>query len=345
MTAKPKPAAAILSALLGALLAATPAAVARAGDADPASRGNPAAAAGEARNGDDAEARLSRIEQAMWDRDPKAAPTLREWATRDPNDRVRERSVGALALLRDAQAVPVFLERLKDDPSAAVRRAAAEAIGLLRPAVDTRRVADPLQGDPDPFVRAECARAIGRIGGPLAGERLLYSVVQDRSPEVRAVAAQALSAVSSPGAADVLRAVAQRDDSVLVRIYAVKTLAAISPAPSASLFRALWDGSADPELRLEAFRGVLIGEGGDAWERVGLADADDRVRFLAFEAWLARSSELRSRHYTAPDPEFPKRLEGFLTDRIPGIRDLAKGQLEALGFRIRPSGFGYAVER
>lgn len=344
MTAKPRPAAAILSALLGALLAATPAAVARAGDADAASRGNPAPA-GEAPNGDDAEARLSRIEQAMWDRDPKAAPTLREWAARDPNDRVRERSVGALALLRDAQAVPVFLGRLKDDPSAAVRRAAAEALGLLRPAVDARRIADPLQGDPDPFVRAECARALGRLGGPLAGQRLLYSVVQDRSPEVRAVAAQALSAFSPPGAADVLRAVAQRDDSVLVRIYAVKTLAAISPGPSASLFRALWDGSADPDLRLEAFRGGLIAEGGDAWEQVGLADADDRVRFLAFEAWLARSLELRSRQYAAPDTEFPKRLEGFLTDRIPGIRDLAKGQLEALGFRIRPSGFGYAVER
>ncbi len=343
-----KPAAALLFALLGTLLGAllaTTAFSAGAGD-DVAVPGGSAAprAAVEAEAGEDPGARLSRIEQAMWDGDSKAAPILRDWAARDPDDRVRERSVGALALLRDAKAVPVVIGRLREDPSAAVRRAAAEAIGLLGPASDNTLLEERLKADPDPFVRAECARAMGRSGRAAAAPPLMISAVRDPSPEVRAVAAQTLAVLRARDAAPVLQAVAQSDDAVLVRIYAVRSLAAISPVSSLPVFRALWDGSSDPDLRLEAFRGALAAEGGDAWERLGLADADERVRFLAFEAWLARSAAIRAR-FNAPDPAFAARLEGFLTDRIPGIRDLARERMEALGFRIRPSGFGYAVER
>ncbi len=349
-----KPMASPLAALLAAFIAAVPAAAANAAGAAPASAGNdPARRAAEATgNWGDTGARLSRIERAMWDRDPKAIPQLREWAASDPDDRVRERSVGALALLGDTKASPVFLRLLDDDPSADVRRAGAEAIGLLRPPVDIERLARPLREDPDPFVRAECARAIGRIGGPRSSHWLLVSLVQDASPEVRVLSAKALCAqalaskplpaVRSPEVADVVRAVAQNDNSVLVRIYAVRTLVAISPASSLSLFKALWDGSGDADLRLEAFRGLLAAEGGDAWERAGLADADERIRFLAFQAWVARLGE------TPPGilrPSFPARLEEFLTDRVRGIRELAREQLEALGYKVRPSGFGYAVDR
>lgn len=308
----------------------------------------PAAADGaeEARARDDAGDRLSRIEQAMWNQDPGATPLLREWAAGDPSDRVRERSVGALALIRDPEAVPVFLGRLGADPSPAVRRAAAEAIAVLRPAVDIGRLAIPLRKDPDPFVRAECARAIGRIGNARSAPALVISVVQDPSPEVRALAAEALAALQSPNSADVLNAVAQQDNSLLVRIYAVRALAAMSPGSSASLFRTVWEGSSDPELRIEAFRGLLLAERGDVWERVGLADADEQVRFLAFRQWLVRTLESRktSRGRGMPNHEFAARLEEFLADRVRGIRELAKAQLEALGVKVRPYGFGYAVE-
>ncbi len=328
----PKPIAASVFALLLAVIAPGPAAVGQAGEPRPADMR------------DDAGDRLSRIEQAMWDRDPEATPLLRKWAAGDPNDHVRERSVGALAVIRDAEAAAVFLGRLEGDSSPAVRRAAAEALGIFRHKVDTRRLADPLRKDQDPLVRAECARAIGRIGDVRLGPALLISVVRDPSPEVRALAAEAAAALRTPDAADILRAVALRDDSVLVRIYAVKALAEISPGPSASLFRTVWDGSRDPELRLEAFRGLLLAERGDAWEQVGLADADERVRFLAFQEWLARDLESRKANKGMPISDFKARLETFLGDRVRGIRELAKEQLESLGVRIRPYGFGYAVE-
>ncbi len=296
---------------------------------------------------DDAGDRLSRIEQAMWQRDGGAILLLREWAAGDPSDRVRERSVGALALIRDAGAAPVFLGRLGGDPSPAVRRAAAEAIGLLRRTEDVRLLVDRLEKDPEPFVRAECARAIGRIANSdaIAGNALLISLIRDPSPAVRALASEALASLRPRGAADALRLAAQQDNADLVRIYAVRTLAEISPRPSASLFREVWDGSSDPDLRLEAFRGLLLSGSGDAWETAGLADADERIRFLAFQAWLARYTELRKRFVRPPDADFTARLEGFLGDRVGGIRELAKKQMEALGYRIRPSGFGYAVER
>ncbi len=343
----PIPGAAPLVAALLSFLAIVPAPAA---PADDVSRAQPARSAPGDRDGateiDDAGARLSRIEQAMWDHDPRAIPQLREWAAKDPDDRVRERSVGALALLGDRQAAPVFLGLLGGDPAAAVRRAAAEAIGFLRLPVAPAPLAELLQKDPDPFVRAECARAIGRIGGA-APPQLLVSVVRDPSPEVRALAAQALSGLKSAAGPEILRAVAVRDDSVLVRIYAVRSLAGASPGPSASLFRTVWEGSGDADLRLEAFRGLLAAKGGDAWERVGLADADERVRFLAFRSWLDRSRQTQTRR-GAPgdrrDPDFEARLAGFLADRVRGIRELAKERLEALGYRIRPSGFGYAVE-
>ncbi len=130
---------------------------------------------------------------------------------------------------------------------------------------------------------------------------------------------------------------------MLVRMYAVRTLADTSPGPSASLFKAVWEGAADADLRLEAFRGLLAAEGGDPWERAGLADGDERVRFLAFQAWLDRSGATRSVRF-GPGREFDERLKEFLADRVRGIRELAKERLEARGYKIRPSGFGYALE-
>jgi len=341
----PKPIAAPLIALLLPFIAADPTAAGRAGDAPPAREETSAPRDQGVRARDDAGDRLSRIEQAMWHRDPEAAPLLREWAAGDPNDRVRERSVGALAIIRDPEATPVFLGRLNGDPSAAVRRAAAEAIGLLRPKVNIERLAEPLRNDADPFVRAECARAIGRIGMTQLGGALLVSLVQDPSQEVRAVAAEAIATLRPREAADVLRAVARQDAAILVRIYAVRALAEISPGPSVSLFRAVWDGPSDPDLRLEAFRGLLLAESGEAWERAGLADEDERVRFLAFREWLSRTVRARAGGGGMPDGDFAARLEGFLADRVRGIRELAKDQMETLGFRVRSSGFGYAVER
>lgn len=351
LTANRRSIAARIAALLLFILAGAPAAVPRAGEAAPPvpapaapvlpSRPRPGAS-------EDAEDRLSRIEQATWDRDARTIPLLREWAATDPSDRVRERSVGALAIIGDPEPGPLLLGRLADDPSAEVRRAAAEAIGLLGPAAAVGRLAVSLRSDADPFVRAECARAIGRttaVGSAPSQHALLVAVFWDPSPEVRALAAEALAALRSPESAELLRAVAEQDDSTLVRTYAVRALAKTFPLSSAPLFRAVWEQARDPELRVEAFRGLLLAEKGDTWERVGLADGDERVRFLAFREWLSRAMEARSKRRQFPDDDFAASLESFLSDKVRGIRELAREQLESFGVKVRRSGFGYAVER
>ncbi len=304
-----------------------------------------ARAAGVSPAADDAGERLSRIEQAIWDRDPKAVPLLRDWAAGDPVDRVRERSIGALAIVGDAASAPLFLGRLADDPSPAVRRAAAEAVGLLGTEASVRHLTERLRKDTDPFVRAECARAIGRIGDTRSGPDLVVSLVGDPSPEVRALAAEALAAIRPPEASDMLGAAARQDGSILVRTYAIRALAAGFPASSASLFAAVWESAGDPDLRLEAFRGLTRAGKGEAWEQAGLADDDERVRFLAFSHWLSRSRASRAANRAPSDGEFASSLEGFLGDRARGIRELARTELESLGVRVRPYGFGYAVER
>lgn len=337
-----------IAAPIVALLLSAGAAAALAGAEDHASAA-PAPAARPLRSQppaepEDAAERLSRIERATWDRDAKSIPLLREWAETDPSDRVRERSVGALAIVRDPGAASVFLSRLRDDPSAAVRRAAAEAVGLLRLAAAAVPLADSLKNDSDPYVRAECARAIGRIGAASSRHALLVALFWDPSPEVRALAAEAIAAVRSPDGAEMLQAVAERDESLLVRTYVVRALARAYPRSSGPLLGKIWEEARDPELRLEAFRGLLLADGGQAWERIGLADGDERVRFAAFHAWLTRTAAAWDRSGQFPDA-FVATLEPFLADRVRGIRELARRQIESLGFRVRPSGFGYAVER
>ena len=132
--------------------------------------------------GGDVAERLSRIEQAMWSGDSGAAAFLREWAAGDANDRVRERSVGALAVLGDSKAADLFVGRLSKDPSARVRRAAAEAIGVLALRVPPWELSGPLGKDPDPLVRAEAARAIGATGLRECRAALIAGLAADRSP-------------------------------------------------------------------------------------------------------------------------------------------------------------------
>jgi len=289
--------------------------------------------------------RLASIEQAIAGRDLSVLPLLRKWAAGDPSERVRERSIGALTLLSDRDAGPLIRERLADDPSERVRRAAAEAAGILALSSLRPQIADRLARDRDPLVRAECARALGRIPGGDGGP-LLVSLVTDPSPEVRALCAEALVVLRPRDTFELLRTVARQDSSVLVRVYAMRGLAEVDPSGSVSLFEQAWKDSEDPDLRMEAFRGILRAGADPRTIEGGLSDADERVRFLAFRAWL-------SVHFPPPrpgkkpssSPDSIRRLTGYLTDPIRGIRELAREEMERLGYRLRSSGFGYAIER
>lgn len=294
---------------------------------------------------DDERDRLVRIEQAVSGMDRAQLPLLRKWAAGDGSERVRERSIGAMTLLGDPGAEALLRERLMRDPSGRVRRAAAEAAGILRLSSLRQNLATLLAGDRDPLVRAECARAIGRIPGA-NGDPLLAALVSDRAPEVRALSAEALASLRIQGSPDLLRGVAQQDPSVFVRISAIRALAEIDPSGSYDLFLATWKDSSDLELRVEGYRGLQLSGRGEGWTDAGLSDVDERVRFLAFRSWLPKAfPPIKPDEKPAYSTASLSRLERFLQDPVRGIRELAREQMERLGYRVRPSGFGYAIER
>lgn len=295
-----------------------------------------------------AEERLSRIEQ--WMGAPatgETGPLLRQWAAADPVERVRERAVGALALAGDRGSEATLRTLLERDRAPRVRRAAAEAAGILGLSSLRGVLADRLGKDPDPLVRAECARSLGILGGRESAAPLMLSLVKDPAAQVRALSAVALAGLKAPEGPELIRAAATQDPSLLVRTYAVQELAETDPARSGELFREVFETATDPELRVEAYRGLLLSGRGREWESAGLSDADERIRFLAFRSWMARSY---------PDPSSrgsggggysvnAGALEGYLSDPVRGIRELAKERLEAMGYTIVPSGFGFAIAR
>lgn len=289
--------------------------------------------------------RLSRIERIMWERDLRAVTELREHAAGDPDEKVRERAIGALTLLGDKGAGAILLHQLSSDPSARVRRAAADAIGALSiPPDRPDRLTDPLAKDPDPFVRAECARAIGKLGIQAAAGNLIYSVAADPSEEVRSLAAEALSRLPAAEAAAVLFAAAASDRSTMVRVRAVRALAEIAPAASSPLFRSLWKESVEPKLRLEAFLGLLRTADGARVIEEGLADSDVPIRLSALRAWTSRlAASPREMKFSRTSPVVA-RLESLLKDPERGIREHSRSALENLGFKVRPDGFAYVID-
>jgi HEAT repeat protein len=286
--------------------------------------------------------RLSWIEQVLSGRDMEAIPNLRSMAAEDPHERVRESSLGSLVTLGDRGAADIFLSRLSDDPSPSVRRAAAEGIGLLGFRVLPGRLAGPLRDDPDPMVRAECARAIGRTDRSEAGPALVVALLQDSSPEVRALSSEALARIQTQWGVEMLKQAAQDEDPI-VRLYAIRGLAEFSPASAVSLFKEIWGNTSDTELRIEAFRGLLNSRAGGNWIESGLADQDDRIRFLSLRNLLSGAKPSLNASFTRGDAIIV-RIASFLSDPSRGIRELAKEHLEKLDFKVSPKGFGYELQ-
>jgi hypothetical protein len=263
-------------------------------------------------------------------------------AAGDAHERTRERSLGALVILGDSGAPNVFFDRLSADPAPAVRRAAAEGIGILKLPGQLHRLTERLQRDSQPIVRAECARAIGRTRGVPAEPYLSVALLLDPSPAVRALSAEALAHLRTPSASEPLRQ-AVLDPDPLVRLYAIRGLVETAPSSSVPLFRKVWETMDDAELRVEAFRGLLITEDSVKWREAGLAHPDERIRFLALQEWISRLSK-RKDIPLARDDEAVRRIETFLSDKSRGIRELAKTFLEKQGLRVRPSGFIYVIQ-
>ncbi len=281
----------------------------------------------------------------MWERDIRAVPELRRSAASDPEEKVRERAVGALTLLRDKGAPKLFQTLLASDPSARVRRAAADAIGTLGiPPDRIDLLTDPLRKDKDPLVRAECARAIGKLKDRTAVGPLIFSLGADPSPEVRALSAEALSRFRAPEAEGLLTMAAQQDRSPLVRLHALRALIETAPVSSRNVFQALWTESDDPDLRLEAYRGLLLSGDYSRWIEAGLADKEVPVRVLALRTWLNRTSPPFSRDRLFRTSPYVTRLETFLADPARGVRELSRQALEKLGYKVRVDGVPYTID-
>jgi HEAT repeat protein len=289
--------------------------------------------------------RLSGIERIMWERDARSIPALRTQASKDADEKVRARALGALTLLRDTGAPMVYLERLSSDPSPRVRRAAADAIGTLGITPDRiDRLSGPLQKDADPWVRAECARAIGKLGASAAVGILMYTVAIDPSPEVRSLAAEALSRLRAAEAEPALTTSARQDPSPTVRAQAVRALAEVSPVSSQDLFETLWRETADPDVRFEAYRALLRSANESRWVEVGLGNAEVSIRFLALRTWFSRITARPRKERLQRFSAEVVRLVIFLKDPARGIREFSRQSLEKLGFKTRPDGFAYTID-
>ena len=289
--------------------------------------------------------RLSGIERIMWERDARSIPALRTQASKDPDEKVRARALGALTLLRDTGAPMVYLERLSSDPSPRVRRAAADAIGTLGiPPDRIDRLTGPLQKDADPMVRAECARALGKLGSRAAVGNLMYAVAIDPSPEVRSLAAEALSRLRAAEAEPILTTSARQDPSPTVRVQAVRALAEISPVSSRDVFETLWRETTDPDLRFEAYRALLRSADETRWVEQGLENAEVSIRFLALRTWFSRiAARPQGIRFPRSSAEIV-RLGNFLKDSARGIREFSRQSLEKLGYKTRPDGFAYSID-
>jgi HEAT repeat protein len=330
----------ILAAAAAALLGAS-GFLAPPAHAAPSAAAVAAATAAESRESQAVE-QLTRIEQIMWSRDEKAIPMLRKWAVSDENEQVRERSVGTLVLLGDKADGNIFQDRLTSDRSPRVRRAAAEGIGILKLRIPYTLLVSTLQKDSDPMVRAEAARAIGLTGMNLAGPALLGAVAQDSSPEARALSAEAYARLKLSQGTDLLQGVALRETSLLVRLNVLRALVATAPLESQAVFKTIWETAREPEIRVEALRGLLLSGRGN-WDVEGMASADDRVRFLALKEWLLKHYPKRTAFHPPRNAPEVTRLEPFLQDPVRGIRDIARETLERAGFKTRSSGFGYQL--
>lgn len=285
--------------------------------------------------------RLPWVEQILSARDRKAIPDLRAVAAEDAHERVRERSLGALVTLGDTGAPSLFTDRLSSDTSPAVRRAAAEGIGLLNIRVSQAILAGPLRKDSNPLVRAECARAIGRTARAEAATAVVVSLLEDPSAEVRALSAEAIANLKTEWGTEVLKQAAQ-DKSPIVRLYVIRGLADSAPNAAVPLFLEVWETTTDPEARIEAFRGLLQSGNSNKWSESGLLDRDERIRFLSLRKWIHENPG-KPRGGKWQDDPLASRIEPFLSDSSRGIRELAKGYLESLGFGVRPSGFHYVI--
>ena len=140
----------------------------------------------------------------------------------------------------------------------------------------------------------------------------------DGSERVRERSIGAMTLLGDPGAEALLRERLMRDPSGRVRRAAAEAAGILRLSSLRQNLATLLAGDRDPLVRAECARAIgrIPGANGDPLLAALVSDRAPEVRALSAEALAS----LR-------------------------IRELAREQMERLGYRVRPSGFGYAIER
>lgn len=184
-------------------------------------------------------------------------------AASDPEPRVREAALRAIAAGSTAAGAGVAGQALAKDEWTFVRVAAAEALGALPAAAGTT---DPLAAaleDPSVKVRAAAIGALGKQRATRMAERVRDRLDDAREDaDVRALAARTLGALCDKGATDRLTTLAQRSRSPVdqaddrIGVAAIEALGVLHPTDLDKRLAPLRDKAVPPPVRRAAERAL-----------------------------------------------------------------------------------------
>src|SRR6267143_1037458 len=156
--------------------------------------------------------------------DTAARPTLEEFFRNDKDNRIKSRSLEALALLRDKGSMPLF-ESLLNDKNDYYRELAAEGLARLNYKADGWK--DRFDQERKPNVRNALAFGLASSGqadaylyelGKFDGQmNELYRYLKSSNPRVRAGMAKVIGNIGDPTALAQIRPLTEDSDTEVVR--------------------------------------------------------------------------------------------------------------------------------
>lgn len=194
----------------------------------------------------------------------------------------------ALARLQDARGLPVLVEGLGSEQHRITACEGLRKLGSQEAIVPLARVARGLfVGWPD---RLTALAVLFSLGDPEAGDRVVERA-RSRNGQERAYALSLIGEHRITAGFEVIEAAA-RDPKDRARSFAIKALGSLARSSDLGFFAALLaDRETEPEVRLEALRGLDALTGPEAERTLEAAAKDPDLR-LAAEARRA----LRRRH-------------------------------------------------
>lgn len=175
---------------------------------------------------------------------PAAEQAFRKSLASDPDPHVR---AAALALVREPQRFRAELLRALDDPEVRVRDASVRALATPAAAFASQALTARLEQDEWPLVRASAADALARFPAGPALDAPLAKALNDDSALVRARSIRALGQRRAAGVASRIRdRLVDAEEWPEVRVEAARALGALCDQDSADVLSAFAKKLADP---------------------------------------------------------------------------------------------------